>query len=209
MSAAAMTYVASVCSPDDELIGTFMRAFGESDRAAKVAVRDMAEVCLEPVSLQSLAEESTMARLRDADICIMLVRHLDAGSLDRLRDMVRRLPSIAMQNLQVTICRKPGENEYKISCSKCHQNLVVSDALTFLRVRCPQCHDVFTVPAQTDVLRNGLVLNASRHVRKITIGDSHSCFEALANMIGQVIQRNELVKHATMRIELPHVLVPS
>lgn len=203
MSVSSMTYTGAVCATDQQLLENFMGAVGGGAGSAKMTLHGVADVFVEPVHPENIKHESKASLLRESDFCVLLVRHLHAAELFKIVDLVRNLPSHAAQNLHVTICRNANEHEYKISCTKCQQNLIVHDAHAFNRVRCPHCKDVFIVPGQTDLIRGVLLLNASRIVRKVTLGDAASRREAIAHMISQTRQPAETAKRSTMRIELP------
>jgi hypothetical protein len=199
-----MVYVAGVVSAQPELIEPFVTAVtGGYGSAGKVTLRGITDVCLEPMRHEDLSSESTRARARDQDFCILLARFLDSDTLERMRDVIRQLPHQSVQNLHVTICRNAGETEYKISCTKCNQRLLVRDAFAFRRVHCPRCSEMFMVRGEADLIRGELLLNATRMVRKVVLGDPVSCREALEGMIGQTKQRIDSSKNSTMRIELP------
>ena len=207
MSVSAMTYTGVACSEDRELLAEFMQSVhGSSASATRLTLHGVADVFLEALAPEAVEQGSHTQTFQDSDFTILLVRHLHAAAIARIVSFVQRIPHHAANNLHVTICRKTKEHEYKISCTKCSQNLIVNDVHAFTRVRCPHCKDVFIVPGQTDLIRGVLLLNASQTVRKVVIDNTDSCREAVAQMITQTRHPTETMKRSTMRIELPQLL---
>lgn len=203
MNAVSSVYVATVISAQDELLGPFVSAAcGNGGQGGKATLRGMADVCLQPLTNAQLQGEAAGEQLRDSDFCLLLVRFLDFVMLESIRRMVRALPPAAANHLHVIICRNPGETDYKISCPKCGQKLMVRDASAFRRAKCPHCHDIFMVPGQSDLIRSELILPATRIVRSVTTGDQASCRSALEAIIGQFKEKTEVAKSTTMRLDV-------
>jgi Zn-finger nucleic acid-binding protein len=201
--AASSVYVATVVSVQDELLPEFMTAACGGGTAGKATLRGMADVCLQTLPASALEGEAALEQLRDSDFSILLVRHLDFVTLEQIRRLVRTLPPAAAHHLHVVICRHQGETDYKISCPKCGQKLMVRDASAFRRAKCPHCQDIFMVPGQSDLIRNELILPANRLVRSVNLDDSATCRSALEAVIGQFREKVEAAKGTTMRLELP------
>ncbi len=201
MCASSRTYVVGLVSDDDELTKSFTASLGEGTGNG-ITLKGLVDLCLEPVSSADLASEGTQARLRDADLCLLLVRHVDLFSVERLRSVVRQLPPPAAARLHALICREQGQTDYKISCTKCGQKLLVPDTMAMRRARCPHCREFFTVPGQVDVVRSELLLPVSRLVRVATLGDRASCAKALEILGAQVVDRAEDLKSTTMRLDV-------
>lgn len=203
MNAVPVSYVASVISVHPEMLDAFLASVGGGKGgAAKATLKGLADVFLETISEGELKQESGNSRLRESDFCILLVRHLDAFTLDGIRDLIRLLPSNAAHNLHVFICRQTGEVDYKISCSKCGQKLLVRDAMAMRRARCPHCQDYFQVPGQVDLVRSELLMPSNRMVRKIILGDLASCQQALEAVISHHAMRSAAAKSTTMRLDV-------
>jgi DNA-directed RNA polymerase subunit RPC12/RpoP len=203
MNMVPVSYVASVVSVHTDMLEAFLTSVGGSKGGtAKATLKGLADVFLETVSEADLKQESGMSRLRESDFCLLLVRHLDAFTLDAIRDLLRLLPSNAAHNLHVFICRQAGEVDYKISCSKCGQKLLVRDAMAMRRARCPHCQDFFQVPGQVDLVRAELLMPSNRMVRKIIMGDLASCQQALEAVIGHHAMRSAAAKSTTMRLDV-------
>ena len=204
MNAASVSYVADVISVQPDLITPFIiSAAGGTGGSAKATLKGVADVYLEPIVEADLQGESTQSRLRECDFCLLLVKFLDALTLDAIRDLLRQLPANAAHNLHVFICRDAGEVEYKISCSKCGQKLLVRDAMAMRRARCPHCQDFFQVPGQVDLVRAELLMATNRLVRKVVLGDQASCLQALEAVIGHHALRSTAAKSSTMRLDIP------
>ncbi len=204
MNGIAMSYVGGVVSAQPELLDAFIAAAcGGTGGSSKATLRGIADVYLEPVHMEALVQENGAARLGEADFCLLLVQFLDVMTLDRIRELVRSLPSQATHAMHVLICRKAGDTDYKISCTKCGQKLLVRDAMAMRRVRCPHCQDFFQVPGQVDLIRAELLLPANRLVRKVILGDAESCRQALESVIGHYRERATAAKNTTMRLDLP------
>ena len=203
MNSVSISYVASVVSAQPDLPELFIQSVGGGKSgSAKATLKGLADVYLEPVSEEDMKQESGMSRLRESDFCLLLVRFLDAFTLDSIRDLIRLLPSNAAHNLHVFICRAAGEIDYKISCSKCGQKLLVRDAMAMRRARCPHCQDFFQVPGQVDLVRAELLMPTNRMVRKIILGDLTSCQQALEAVIGHHATRAAAAKSTTMRLDI-------
>lgn len=204
MNAVSVSYVAGVISAQPELPGSFITSVcGGSGGSAKATLRGIADVYLEPFAPDVLTQEGTQSRLREMDFCLLLVKFLDALTLDAIRDLIRALPSNASHSLHVLICRQSGESEYKISCTKCGQKLMVRDAMAMRRARCPHCQDFFQVPGQADLVRAELLVPANRLVRKIMLDDQASGLQALEAVISHHAIRANAAKSTTMRLDLP------
>ncbi len=205
MCPAPVSYVAGVISAQPDLIHAFLMsaASGAEGNNAKATLKGLADIYLEGVSPDDMKGEPGITRLRECDFCLLLVRFLDALTLDSIRDLIRMLPSNASHNLHVFICRQDGETEYKISCSKCGQKLLVRDAMAMRRARCPHCQDFFQVPGQVDLVRSELLMATNRMVRKVVLGDPISCQQALEAVIGHHAMRFAAAKSSTVRLDLP------
>jgi DNA-directed RNA polymerase subunit RPC12/RpoP len=203
MNTVPVSYVASVVSVQADMLEAFLTSVGGGrGGTAKATLKGLADVFLETVSEADLRQDSGMSRLRESDFCLLLVRHLDAFTLDAIRDLLRLLPSNAAHNLHVFICRQAGEVDYKISCSKCGQKLLVRDAMAMRRARCPHCQDFFQVPGQVDLVRAELLMPSNRMVRKIILGDLASCQQALEAVISHHAMRSAAAKSTTMRLDV-------
>lgn len=204
MNSVSVSYVSGVISAQPELLGSFITSVcGGPGGSAKATLRGLADVYLEPFAPDAMALESTQSRLREMDFCLLLVKFLDAITLDSIRDLMRSLPSVAAHNLHILICRQSGESEYKISCTKCGQKLMVRDAMAMRRARCPHCQDFFQVPGQADLVRAELLVPANRLVRKVMLDDPATGLQALEAVISHHAIRTNAAKSTTMRLDLP------
>ena len=204
MNSVSVSYVAGVVSAQPELPGSYVSSVcGGDGGSAKATLRGVADVYLEPFLPEAIGQEAAQGRLREMDFCLLLVKHLDAITLDSIRDLMRSLPSAATHNLHVLICRQTGEIEYKISCTKCGQKLLVRDAMAMRRARCPHCQDFFQVPGQADLVRAELLIPSNRLVRKVMLEDPASGRQALEAIISHHSARSTAAKSSTMRLDLP------
>lgn len=169
----------------------------------KVSLKGIADVYLESFAPETIEQEETQARLREVDLCLLLVDFLDVLTVDSIRDLMRNLPGNASHNLHVLICRKPGRSDYKISCTKCGQKLMVQDAMAMRRARCPHCQEFFQIPGQVDLVRAELLIPANRLVRRVALGDVAAGEQALETLVRQHINRATVGKSSTMRLDLP------
>ena len=204
MSVSSVSYLVSVLSAQGELLPKFLEPVcGCEGSSGKVTLRGIADVYLESYAPETLEQEDVKNRLREADICLLLVDFLDVMTVDQIREILRNLPTNAARNMHVLICRQPGRTDYKISCTKCGQKLMVQDAMAMRRARCPRCQEFFQIPGQVDLVRAELLIPANRLVRKITLGDVAIGQQALETLIRQHTNRSTVTKSTTMRLDLP------
>lgn len=186
-----------------ELLDAFLTGCGVSREGGDVTVAKVGDLDLSPVDAAQLADGVGAQDVAKADAIVLLVRFADSETLDRLRAALGRLPVASLRGLNVLLCRNAGEAEFKISCPKCGQKLMIRDALAFKRVTCPNCKKPFTVPGQSDLLHEELMIPAMRSIRKVNLGDTASCLQALATLTWQVHDVTTDAKARTMRIDLP------
>lgn len=202
MNATSGVPLVAVISPHPETLDAFLKGtYGEADRSGAVALPEMGPVRLEGIAAADLSSEPSVALLRRAAVCLVLVRFVDRDALDELRAALRLLPSEVARNVHMILCRNPGETEFKMSCPKCGQKLMVQDALAFRRVNCPQCRESITIPGQTDLLRAELMLPSTRLIRKVLVGDAASSRHAVEAMLRQSVREDEAAKARTMRLD--------
>jgi phage FluMu protein Com len=200
MSVSANASVAVVFSPQVEVAEQFVATVcGPGARSGKVNVNGIADVMLEvPLGLPA---DAVAERIKSADFTILLLRFVDEETLDVARALVRSLPPSSQSAVHFVIARMPGEVEFKMSCPKCGQKLLVKDSLAFRRTQCPRCKHPFTIPGQADLVRREFLVPPIHKVSKATLGDAESCGVALANAYRQSSGRRSEEKSSTMRLD--------
>lgn len=200
MSASANTCVASIFSPQPDLAQEFIASLcGEQARNGKVNLSGMADIMLEIPPDDST--DSLVSNLRQADFIVLLLRFVDEETMDVARAVLRALPPTIQSQIHVAIAREPNENEFKMSCPKCQQKLLIKDSLAFRRTQCPRCKHPFTIPGQTDLIRQEFLIPATHKISKAQLGDPDSCMAVLANAYRQAGGRKNTEMSATMRLD--------
>ena len=156
-------------------------------------------------------DDSTWATtLENSDVLVLLVRFLDALSLDRIKSIRGNIPEPPLP-MAVLLFREEGEIDFKMSCPACGQKLWVRDTDEDKRGRCPNCKKAFRLPSQAQHVKAELSLPDSVPVTRVVRGNASSCRNALANLKGhltggivtsdQPFDASILMK-STVRIEL-------
>ncbi|MCF7837288.1 MAG: hypothetical protein K9N49_01535, partial [Candidatus Marinimicrobia bacterium] len=96
--------------------------------------------------------------IRDAHAAVILVRHLDLASLDKIKAIYRRLPQETIRPLSIGLFREEGELDFKMSCPACGQKLWVRDSDVGKQGRCPKCKWAFALPSQAAHVKTHLTL---------------------------------------------------
>jgi len=193
----------AVLAAQADLSEAFLSTCGAQPPRYEIALPTGGEAGMLPVPTSVLAAGEFVADVQRADAILLLVRFTDRETMDEIRLALGRLPAGVIRNLNVLLCRNAGEAEYKMSCPKCGQRLLIRDALAFQRIACPNCKKGFTVPGQTDLLHEQLMISSMKTIRKVTLGDAASCQHALASITWQVHEVSDAAKSSTMRIDLP------
>lgn len=200
MSAAANTCVASVFSPQPEVARAFVATLcGDNARNGKVDLGGVADVMLEIPPEEPV--EATVENLKQADFIVLLLRFVDEETLDIARAVLRLLPPSVQSQIHFAIARQADENEFKMSCPKCEQKLLIKDSLAFRRTQCPRCKHPFTIPGQTDLIRQEFLIPPTHKISKAQLGDAASCRAVVANAYRQAGGRKNQEMSATMRID--------
>lgn len=193
----------AVLASQSDLSAAFLTSCGAEAPRYEIQLPTGGEAGMLPVPTSVLATGGFADDVQRADAIVLLVRYTDRETLDEIRAALGRLPASAVRSLNILLCRNAGEAEYKMSCPKCGQRLLIKDALAFQRITCPSCKKGFTVPGQTDLLHDQLMVPSMKTIRKVTLGDSASCQHALASLIWQTHEVSDAAKSTTMRIDLP------
>lgn len=123
--------------------------------------------------------------IQRAHALVLLVRHMDAQSIQALSTRYVRIDKNRTVPLGVFIVRAEGEKEFKISCADCRQKLWVEEAAIGKRGRCPTCKKMFLIPTQTEYLREKLALPDAVPVLKVIEGNADLCRGALSNLLAR------------------------
>lgn len=193
----------ALVSAQPDLLASFLTTCGTAPDGGELQLPKLGDVVLRPYGTAGLAAGTVPVEIEKSDALVLLVRFVDGETLDQVRAALGRLPVASVRTLNVLLCRNAGESEFKMSCPKCGQKLMIRDALAFKRVACPNCKKGFTVPGQADLLHEQLMISSMRTIRKVTIGDAASCLQALGALTWQVHSLDEASKSSTMRIDLP------
>jgi hypothetical protein len=127
-------------------------------------------------------EAALRSSLAIADGLVVLLRHLDAASLETAR---ARLAELSASNLPrvFVVARAAVEHELKIGCPACAQKLRVEHAEAGRTARCPRCEFTFRIPRAEALLRSGLTLAAEVPVSAAILGQPESCRAAVQPLL--------------------------
>lgn len=200
MSAVANSQVAAVFSPQADVANAFVSTLcGPGTFKCQINLNGLASVVLETPPIESI---STLAEhIKSADFSVLLLRFLDVDMLESARSMLRALPPNLQGRVHVAIARQADEAEFKMSCPKCGQKLMIKDALAFRRTQCPRCKHPFTIPGQADLVRKEFLIPPERKVTSAVLGDVDSCLNVLAAAYQQSGRRRSDVHSTTMRLD--------
>jgi Zn finger protein HypA/HybF involved in hydrogenase expression len=148
------------------------------------------------------SEENLKHQLEACDAVAVLVNHIDAVSLEHLREAYRLLPSESTRPASILIIREPGRMEFKMSCPACGQKLWVRDEDVGRNGRCPQCKKTFVLPAQTAYLKSMLMTPDT--IPMITVTDGHvgKCQGPIAELAARARRLSLAMKSATARVQV-------
>ena len=185
-----------------DVAAAFMAACRADPATGEVTLPATGEAVFKTVAASALAAGQGLEDVMTWDAGLLLVRFADHETLGEIRAALGRLPAGLVRSLNVVLCRNGGETEFKMSCPKCGQKLMIRDALAFKRVNCPNCQKAFTVPGQSDLLHEQLAIPALRSIRKANLADPASCAQALSGLVWQAHEISQDAKASTMRIDL-------
>lgn len=123
-----------------------------------------------------------------ADSLVVLVRFMDAISMEKVRSIFQKLDVEHSTPLSIVIVREPGEAEFKIACPECGQKLWVRDADAGKTGRCPNCKRQLRLMLQHEHLRQILELPEEVPVHYVEKDDPQSLKEAMMRLSGHSIQ---------------------
>lgn len=200
MSVAKNSTAAVVFSPQVDMAEQFLATLcGAGARYGKIRLNGIADVMLEIPATMPI--EGVAERIKGADFAILILRFVDEETLSVARALLRSLPPSAQSTVHVVLVRLPGEQEFKMSCPKCGQKLLIKDALAFRRTQCPRCKYPFTIPGQADLIRQEFLIAPTHKISKAQLGDIESCAAAVANAYRQASARRPEEKSQTMRLD--------
>ncbi len=201
-----------VLSIHQELGETFLQSVcaGASGMAGDTVIESR------PVHVEILAGDSRLNpswddTIRKADAVALLVRFLDAVSMDKIRAIYRRLPSERSLPIAVYLFREEGEIDFKVSCPACGQKLWVRDTDVNKRGRCPNCKKAFKLPSQSGHLKSQLMLPDAVPAITVVRGNSASCRGSIASLLAYVVGTivakegaidQETLKKTTVRVQV-------
>ena len=129
------------------------------------------------------SDAALRSSLAIADGFVVLLRHLDAASLEAARTRLEQLGAQASLPRAYVVARAAVEREVKIGCPACAQKLRVEHAEAGRTARCPRCEFTFKIPTAELVLRTGLALDAGVPVTAAILGQPDSCRAAVQPLL--------------------------
>ncbi len=149
--------------------------------------------------------------LKKGDGYLLLLRHLDHISMDKVQAIYSHLLRDAYGPLAVFVVREPGELEFKVSCLACGQKLLVRDSDVNKTGRCPYCKEAFRLMAQTEYVRSQLRLPDAVPVARVCPTDPAPIQAALLELAQRIrrpavsaleMRDDQAAKRATTRIQI-------
>ncbi len=147
-------------------------------------------------------EAELVAAVNAADAVALMVHHVDAPSLERLKQAFRILPSVHKVPVALLMVREASKMEFKMVCPNCSQKLWVRDEDQGRIGRCPHCKNTFVLPAQGAFIKRQLTLPASFPVTMVIIGNPGACRGPLTNLAAQAKLRAQVMKSSTMPLSI-------
>jgi predicted RNA-binding Zn-ribbon protein involved in translation (DUF1610 family) len=202
-----------ILSIHQELGETFLQSVcaGVSGTAGDTVIENRF-VHVEVLAGDSRLNPSWDETIRKADAVALLVRFLDAVSMEKIRAIYRRLPSEKTLPIAVYLFREEGEIDFKVSCPACGQKLWVRDTDVNKRGRCPNCKKAFKLPSQAGHLKSQLMLPDAVPAITVVRGNASSCRGAVANLMayvtGNIVAKEggvidqETLKKTTVRVQV-------
>lgn len=201
-----------VLAVEEELAAAFLAALaGRPERRVELS-HPSGLLTLEALLPDVVEGEGLASRLGEADAVIIVSGNVDAGSIDALRALHRRLPGDRSLPQAHALHREPGRKEFKISCPTCGQKLWVGDAHEGRPGRCPGCKQTFLIPSQPRHLSASLQLEDDVPVRLHWRGDAASAIALVDALVARIRSRMaddaDRQKNMTMRIVIDGETAP-
>jgi hypothetical protein len=193
-----------VLAVEDDLASSFLAALAGKPQSRVELDHPSGPLTIEAIKFEVVQGEGLASRLSEADAVIIISGNVDAGSIEMLRALHRRLPGDRTLPEAHALHREPGKKEFKISCPTCSQKLWVGDAHEGRPGRCPGCKQTFLIPSQTRHLSACLQLGEDIPVRLHSRGDAASAVglvnELVARIVARRTEKKDREKNMTMRI---------
>lgn len=158
------------------------------------------------------------APVKAAGAILLPVEHVDALSMEGVRSVYDALMTLTLTSpLAFFIIRQPGGREFKVSCMKCGQKIMLRDEYVGRGCTCPNCRKSFTIVSQKMALRQQLRLPMHTQVEQVdgvnaefTLGSIERLIERAAPVPDlKASSHQDALKHTTMRINLSDLAQPS
>ena len=135
------------------------------------------------VDLCSLTPDEVERADQASDGVVLLVEHLDVISMERLRRTMQAIAERVGVPLQVSIFRKSEQQDYKISCLKCGQKLLINDSAVGRRGTCPRCQNVAVLPSQREFAQAALGIEEGSGLLCAVKGHQDSALAVLSQLL--------------------------
>lgn len=186
-------------SPEPSLAESFIATVG-----GREAELSGVNLLLDSYDVDTAFKNIKDLNLSGAHAVLMIVRHLDADTIARIRAAHARLEVESRIRPTFVIYRMPNESDFKISCPTCNQRLLVRDQDVNRMATCPHCKNALRLPLPDMHLRTHLNLSKSHTVVPASAAKPESCRHVFSSLVQHSIRREEELKKAsTMRIVLP------
>ena len=132
---------------------------------------------------QGRGDTALASGLSIADGLILLIRHLDAESIERARETLAAAPPPDRLPRVLVIGRAEMEREYKAACPACAQKMLLNDADAGRGARCPRCEYRFRILEPAAYLRAALNVGAATPVYLAALGQPAGCRACLGPLL--------------------------
>lgn len=158
-------------------------------------------VHLTALDVESALDGVLNEKLMKARAVVLLVHHMDALSLNRIRLAHLKLTTATRVSPHLLLYRRKGQNDFKISCLACEQKLLVRYADVDRVGKCPHCAKPMRLPLPDVHLRTQLNLSKGATILPVSEEHPDQCRKAVGQMILRPA-RQESAFSSTMRIEI-------
>lgn len=150
-------------------------------------------------------------QVTSAGAIIIPVEHVDALSMQEVMAVYDALMALRLSSpMAFFIVRELDQREFKASCLKCGQKIMLRDEYVGRGCTCPNCRKSFTIVSQKMALRQQLRLPMNVQVEQVDGSSADFTRGAIERLVGGAVAvpdsmpqgNQDALKHSTMRINL-------
>lgn len=192
-----------VLSPEPDIAESFIGTLCGQEASSGSVDIDGQAISLECFDIDLAYKSLAQLDINGANSVLILVHHLDSGTLGRITAAYARLAVESHVHSSFVIYRKKNEADFKISCPTCDQKLLVRDQDVNRMAKCPHCKNPLRLPLPDVLLRTHLNLPKSAAIMPANASRPDSCRHIFSSLADTANRRDEVVKSSTMRIVIP------